>query len=1428
MAYLLENETDKIVGDVFKKKEFYQYKLPVENKQSEWSNIIEQKNYLDPIIDEMNIMQYHSYQLFISKYINPNTPYSRILMKWQTGVGKSIGSLGIAMNFIKYFKKEFSIDDDISGSVFILGFTASSIFKPELLRFPEFGIINKKELKKLNKLKKAALGGNIYFKNLYQEFLIKMRKNISDRQKNGFFEFIGYKKLVNMLFIVKDTSLNLSNLTENQINENINSGKIDLNIELMNKFKNSLIICDEIHNVYNSLNKNNWGIAIQYILNYDESIRAVFMSATPINNKPSEIIELLNFLLPSKYYPKLIKSDFFTKDNQLKPKALDKISELCKGRISYLKDANPKHYPGRTFIGEPIPNIKYLQFIRCPMSDFHYNTYNKNFTGTLSIDSNYLVDFSIPNPTNIKEGIFNTNDIKTILNNAPSQWKSANKIDFKNDKIIGEILQMENLSKISTKYKIMMETIINNIKNNCGKTFIYHNFIHISGVLLIEEILLNNHIISENGSSSDDTLCVICGNKRKSHVIKDGGSNNYTENITNNNGIISDIKILLINSNIINTENTQDYIDIKYNTNTKYYEIYVGNNILLEFVIFNEIIIINLCYVNLTDEIITVINLLIKHHKIIIKIIVPTKYNKKTFYGKFQNLEKGKKILKCKYTISSNKDENIMYYTNDDTISQKNIFKDFIKKFYKHYNKSMKLIKNTNSKKIVGGKSKSGKSGKSGKSDKSDKHNDSVHTFMPVKFITVHSEIDKNRIYAMLNKFNSIDNSNGHRIMILIGGKVMKESYDIKAVRELMIMGRPDNIPTLIQIMGRTIRKNSHRYLEEGKKNVNIRIFTSCLPIKDNSGKYKLSVEEEKYKEKINEYVVIQNIEKTLHENAIDSFINSDIINPVDNIKKNNEEIGDLYFEPNSKNLPTVKYQDKKKYNIDINSIDISNFNTYYNNEEIDNIKYIIKRFFIEVSTVWSYTDLLKAVKSANNYFNIEFNASLINSNFFNIALSFLIYVDKNEYVEPTFNIHYDLSDMSNKEIFLDRLFNTDEKVIYNNGINSVIYVSGDYLILLPYDDVVSEPIKITELQHRNFIMDKEIKIDINTFLYKSQNIVNYDDKKQRFYHKWLNTPMNDLELAVCDFGTDFHKQFLEETIEYIFNVWTDNKIKKSQMHNFYFKMINYYSLRKIVLWGNNLKTNTFKKYSKYMYIKDVKLKKKTQTKKNQTDLGIEMISDTPGNKNKNKIEETSSSGLINMLKSSINQSDLNWISTGMKTKCNEELENSLKLFDGIYKKKLHVNKIEKVDASLIPVGHFLSSSPRLYIPEMKWYDNPEYLQNEISYVENDKIVGYDERSDKGIHIRFKIRNPIQNIKQYKDSRLIEKGAVCSTKSKSYLKDIAIKIGIKFTKSKFNVDVLCRDIRTRLIYLELKERMNKTNIKWFYFVYETRPETVFD
>ena len=44
------------------------------------------------MIRDGQYLQLSSYQKFVANYINPNTPYSRLLMKWNTGTGKTVGS----------------------------------------------------------------------------------------------------------------------------------------------------------------------------------------------------------------------------------------------------------------------------------------------------------------------------------------------------------------------------------------------------------------------------------------------------------------------------------------------------------------------------------------------------------------------------------------------------------------------------------------------------------------------------------------------------------------------------------------------------------------------------------------------------------------------------------------------------------------------------------------------------------------------------------------------------------------------------------------------------------------------------------------------------------------------------------------------------------------------------------------------------------------------------------------------------------------------------------------------------------------------------------------------------------------------------------------------------------------------------------------
>lgn len=94
-----------------------------------------------------------------------------------------------------------------------------------------------------------------------------------------------------------------------------------------------------------------------------------------------------------------------------------------------------------------------------------------------------------------------------------------------------------------------------------------------------------------------------------------------------------------------------------------------------------------------------------------------------------------------------------------------------------------------------------------------DEHTHSDHQFIPVRFTILHSEIEPAVRERSLALFNASSNLEGHQLRILIGSKVIVEGLNFQAVRYEMIMSLPLDIPRLIQVFGRVVRKNSHMEL---------------------------------------------------------------------------------------------------------------------------------------------------------------------------------------------------------------------------------------------------------------------------------------------------------------------------------------------------------------------------------------------------------------------------------------------------------------------------------------------------------------------------------------------------------------------------------------------------------------------------------------
>lgn len=526
------------------RKDYIQFKYnPVNSKHEE--------TIIDSKINEEGILILNGYQQFISNFMSFNEVNDRLLLVHSTGVGKTITSLSTAINQMK----------NIGGNVFILGFS-KSVFKKELMGRPEFGYVNQEEVELIKIIKNNIAQ---YNKQEDKDKLREIKRRISfrffrpiDKELKGKIIFIGYKMLASKIFIKLSSKISLEDLTTYEsIDFYLKKKYIRLNQDFINQANYSFLICDEIHNLYSSKKMNSWGICLKYLIDTIKS-KTLFLSATPVNNKPQKLVSVINLLSKGNMYK---QSDLFLKD-ELTKEGNKIVKEVMTGHISYLIDKNKDLYPSKTFKGKEYDYIKYIKLVECEASEIHYNTiqkvYQENKIQSLEtnivgeelevMDENkdiddiedikeitkisnkiplegkfrMLNDIVIPSIDNDKEGIFLKEDIIRQYSGVSTQENSNINLTInKNTECVydinGDFLSKENLKLYSAKYFKMLEILEDIISKGNGKTFIYHNYVQGSGTCLIKNILKKNGFVERGERITNFTRCSKCFKQKIDH-----------------------------------------------------------------------------------------------------------------------------------------------------------------------------------------------------------------------------------------------------------------------------------------------------------------------------------------------------------------------------------------------------------------------------------------------------------------------------------------------------------------------------------------------------------------------------------------------------------------------------------------------------------------------------------------------------------------------------------------------------------------------------------------------------------------------------------------------------------------------------------------------------------------------------------------------
>ena len=124
----------------------------------------------------------------------------------------------------------------------------------------------------------------------------------------------------------------------------------------------------------------------------------------------------------------------------------------------------------------------------------------------------------------------------------------------------------------------------------------------------------------------------------------------------------------------------------------------------------------------------------------------------------------------------------------------------------------------------------------------------------------------------ILNVVNSKDNINGEKIKIILITKKASEGLSIKNVRQIHILDPWYHISRFEQIIGRGVRRCSHKDLELIKRNVLIYVYIGYMDDMETSDTYSMKIVDKKLRQ-------FKTIEEIVSKNSLDCDLNFNINN---------------------------------------------------------------------------------------------------------------------------------------------------------------------------------------------------------------------------------------------------------------------------------------------------------------------------------------------------------------------------------------------------------------------------------------------------------------------------------------------------------------------------------------------------------------------
>lgn len=458
-------------------------------------NIIQSKK--NNIINN-NIFNLKYYQTLPKYYLLDNDIHA-LLLDYGMGTGKTSTAVYTSLYYLNKLKKE-SLEKKTKKNthkIFVIGaWTTINIFQSELLR-PEFRYLDQKIMDEIYTDLKS---NNESIREDAKERLEIIKKNIYNN-----YEFVNFQSVFNLLF---------PNISEERYVQDIEQlmsaylhKTIKPSVSFIDKLRDTIVIIDECHHMWNINGLNTYGFAIGILMKYakEYNIKFLLLSGTPLNSSPVELVYMYSVFNPDKFIDeKEYLEDKKICDQNVKSIKQNKKSELVdffKNKFLYF---NP--FSGNTITKGLVIDNKFLN------DNLKITDHNLKYLALSQKGNNMVItyhighlDLGIINPYILQKQGYQ----KQISKNRDGDFNPKANMHLNNGIWTGDDLKFDSLKNYSIIGYKMLELCYENNKRN-EKVVCYHDKIYDGGLLQYVEFLKINGYMLYGDELTNNSKCKTC------------------------------------------------------------------------------------------------------------------------------------------------------------------------------------------------------------------------------------------------------------------------------------------------------------------------------------------------------------------------------------------------------------------------------------------------------------------------------------------------------------------------------------------------------------------------------------------------------------------------------------------------------------------------------------------------------------------------------------------------------------------------------------------------------------------------------------------------------------------------------------------------------------------------------------------------------